>query len=399
MVKVERIGLILLLGLLALTFFHSYGTRDVEAFTRWMGNVRDHGLRLGYELNGEDYPPLASVILLGVTTAARLFQVEEFVAFKASLLLFLLLTGLAFYAWTRHFYLSAAIPAFLIIGTMALSYVDVYFMPAFILALWALQKRNWPLATLFFTITCLIKWQPIILAPFVVLYVLSIHRLADWRQINIPRLLLQAALPFALLIGLILLIFGRHPINAFQAAATDPFLSANALNFPWLVTSAVRAFDPERFGGLVFGNVTFIASLEPNPFIQQWRYLFYLVYAAVLFLFWRREKSFYNLVLFALIGYLAYAMFNTGVHENHLVLAILPAATLYWLDPQRLGTFLTWALAANINLYAFYGIDGQGMPANRVVGGLDLSIPLAAFNVLAFLALLLFALQDTKRET
>ena len=93
MVKLERFGLLLLLCLLALTFFYSYGTRDVEAFTRWMGNVRDHGLRLGYELNGEDYPPLTSVILLGVTTAARLFQVEEFVAFKASLLLFLALTG------------------------------------------------------------------------------------------------------------------------------------------------------------------------------------------------------------------------------------------------------------------------------------------------------------------
>jgi hypothetical protein len=398
MIKVERIGLILLISLLALTFFYSYGTRDVEAFTRWMGNIRDHGLRLGYELNGEDYPPLTSAILLGVTTAARLFQTEEFVAFKASLFLFLVLTGLAFYTWTRHFYLSAAVAAALLIGTMALSYVDAYFMPTLILAFWALQKRYWPLATLFFTTTCLIKWQPIILTPFVVLYVLSIHRLSDWRQINVARLLLQAGLPFALLIGLILLVFGRHPINAFQAAATDPFLSANALNFPWLVTAVVRTFDPNRFGPLVFGNVTFIASLEPNPFIQQWRYLFYLVYAVVLFLFWRREKSFYNLILFALLGYLAYAMFNTGVHENHLVLAILPAAILYYLDPPRLATFLTWALAANINLYAFYGIDGQGMPANRVVSGIDLSIPLAAFNVLAFLALLIFAIQDVKRE-
>lgn len=394
MAKFERIGLILLLGLLALTLFYSDGTGDLEAFMRWLGNVRDHGLRQGYVLNGEDYPPLTSAILWATAGAARVSGLSEFLAFKASLFLFLGLTGLAFYAWTRHFYLTAALVAALILSCMGLVYVDVYFMPSLILAFWAMQKRNWPLATIFFTITCLIKWQPLILAPFVVLYVLGIHRLTNWRQLEWKKLALGAALPFALLLGVVVLLFGRQPLVAWQAATTDPFLSANALNFPWLVTAAVRTFDPARFGGLVSGNVTFIASIEPNSFIQSWRYLFYLVYFLVLFLFWRREKSFYQFVLFALLGYLAYALFNTGVHENHLLLALIPAAALCWLNRQHLGTFLIWAVAANANLYTFYGVDGSGMPADRVVG-IDLSVPLAAFNVLAFVALCVFAVKQT----
>ncbi|MCI0396263.1 MAG: hypothetical protein L0332_10655 [Chloroflexi bacterium] len=395
MTRLERAALLILLALLALLLFHSPGTVDVADFMLWMQNVETYNLRLGYALINEDYPPLTSAILLGVAQASRLFQIDPFIGFKLSLLLFLSLTGLAFYLWTRNFLITAALVAALILNSMGLAYVDVYFMPTFILALWALQKKNLLLATLLFSATCLVKWQPIIIAPFVLLYTLEIKQLSQWRQINFRRLLQQGVLPLAVLVGLLLAFFGAQPVKAFQAATHDPFLSGNALNFHWLVTYVYRAYYPHVFGGLVYDQVTFIASLEPHPVIQGARLIFYPIYLLVLWLFWRREKSFPNLVLFSLLGYLAYFLFNTGVHENHLILVCVPAAVLLWLDRQHLGTFLIWSLAANANLFVFYGVDGQGLPFNRVVGGIDLTVPLAIFNVLAFAALLVTAAKVT----
>jgi hypothetical protein len=43
----------------------------------------------------------------------------------------------------------------------------------------------------------------------------------------------------------------------------------------------------------------------------------------------RQPKSFGRLLRFSLVGYLAYFTFNTGVHENHLFLAVIVAVALY----------------------------------------------------------------------
>jgi len=84
-------------------------------------------------------------------------------------------------------------------------------------------------------------------------------------------------------------------------------------------------------------------------------------------------------------------MFNIGVHENHLFLASLLAAALYWTDPTFFSTFATWALLANLNLFIFYGLDGQGLPFNRVIG-VDLPVVFSLVSLACFSLLLKAAL-------
>jgi heme/copper-type cytochrome/quinol oxidase subunit 3 len=55
-------------------------------------------------------------------------------------------------------------------------------------------------------------------------------------------------------------------------------------------------------------------------------------YAVAVFAFMKREKTLTNLIRYSLAGYLAYFIFNTGVHENHLFLAAILSSILCWQD-------------------------------------------------------------------
>jgi hypothetical protein len=120
------------------------------------------------------------------------------------------------------------------------------------------------------------------------------------------------------------------------------------------------------------------------PIVLIPRILFALFYLSALVIFLRRSNSFENLLRFTIVGYLAYFTWNIGVHENHLFLAGLLVVVLYWLNSSDLPATLIVVLITNINLFLFYGING-GYPYQRVVAGLDVSVPLALFNVVFFL--------------
>src|SRR5262249_40600305 len=85
-----------------------------------------------------------------------------------------------------------------------------------------------------------------------------------------------------------------------------------------------------------------------------------------------------------ILGYLAYFTFNVGVHENHLFLPIILGLFLAAQNRSYLPLALATALIANLNLLVFYGIDGKGLPFDRVVG-IDLSVVLAVLEVVFFL--------------
>jgi ABC-type transport system involved in multi-copper enzyme maturation permease subunit len=71
------------------------------------------------------------------------------------------------------------------------------------------------------------------------------------------------------------------------------------------------------------------------------------------------------------------------------------AAVLFWRQREHLSTFIICALAANANLFIFYGVDGKGLPISRVVG-VDLAFPLSLLNVLLFFALFSMAVLKTR---
>jgi hypothetical protein len=115
--------------------------------------------------------------------------------------------------------------------------------------------------------------------------------------------------------------------------------------------------------------------------------LFYLSYAAILIAFVLQKKTFRQLLVYSMLGYLSYFLFNTGVHENHL----FPIACLAWIlvliDSGQLLRAINLSIAANINLFLFAGAFGQGVRC--VIAGVDITLLFALANIGLFVGLLL----------
>lgn len=385
---VQAVGVILGLLLVTLTFAHSPGTGDMDYWTRWAHHADVYGMTRGYAADKADYPPYSSVILLVALQVSRLLGGGIFEAIKLALFLALGVTSLIFWLWTRNFWMAVGLHLSLLLSSVALGYLDIFFAPTLLLSFWALKERKPTWFTAFYSITCLIKWQPIILAPFILVYLLNINRVGDWRQTDFKRLAWQVLLP-----GLVILIFtfsafGVLPVlGSLRLAFSHNFLSGNALNFNWIITHFLHVFYPRQFGPLINGQARFIRTRELEiTFIP--RLLFLCFYAAALVSFFRRDKTFEGLLRFALSGYLAYFIFNIGVHENHWFIAVVLAVILFWVNGDNLFLMLNLILMSNVNLLLFYGVDGRGLGFSRMITPtLDSALVLAIFNVSSFLVL------------
>jgi hypothetical protein len=278
---------------------------------------------------------------------------------------------------------------------MALGYLDIYFAPTLLLALWALKAKKLVAFTVLFSIACLTKWQPLVIAPFLLFHVLEVNTVRDLKRVDYRRFSIQVMGPCLAIIALVLIVYGGAPILALKLALVNehnPYLSGNALNFSWVLTHFLHVFSPETFGGLVDGRANHIKTDDLGVTLLP-KILFAVSYATVLFAFLRRKNTFENVIRYAFVGFLAYFTFNTGVHENHLFAACLLAAVAFLNDRNQGMTFVTWSIVANVNIFLFYGLDGRGLPFERVVG-FDSALMLALVNVGLFVELWLRALRD-----
>ena len=380
--SIQTLLLFLLVFLLSLLFLNSHGTSDMEIWLQWADNADNLGVVAGFEANHADYPPITTAILLDAVRLGQVLELPALTAIKLSIILFLCLSSLACWLWTRDVGITLLMHLALLLNSAALAYVDIYFAPTLILALWALKQRRLLLFTLCYSIACLTKWQPLIIAPFILLYILNVMQWSDWKRIDFKKLALRVILPAAVLAGLTLLIFGVKPVwDGLRASASHNYLSGNALNANWILTHYIRVFSPEQFGGLVNQQANYIVTDLPQIQLAP-RLLFILFYALTLAVFYRREKSFENTLLFSILGFLAYYTFNIGVHENHLFLVTILAVLLLWVNQAHWPEMLILVLMNNINLFTFYGFNGEGPGFSRVLfREVDFALILAIFNV------------------
>ncbi len=378
--------LFLLVTSFAFMFLNFKGTDDRKEWLRWASQTQESGLVTGYRRAFSDYPPLTFVILDTAVSVAHRLGLPDLTGIKLSLFLSLVATTAAFYAYTRNILFAVIFELALILNSVVLTYLDIYIAFFFILALWALQKGKLALFIALFVITFLIKWPPLTLAPFFALYILEIKRLKDVRTIAWKRILTQVIIPATLVIAVVLLIFGLPVLDSLLQALNDPFLSEQALNFNWILTYLLNVLDPSTYGHLANDVSPSYITYQDGLIPLLMRPLFWALFGVVLILWFRTAKTFENLMLYMLLGYLTYFTFGVGTHENHLYIAILLSAALAHVNRQYLPVFFTWALVANINMFVFYGVDGRSLPFSRVVWGFDTSIWLAAVNVMLFVA-------------
>lgn len=369
--------------LIGLSFTFSPGTSDVEVWKAWANNADNYGPIEGYAASNGDYPPLASAILWFTEQVFQPLRAGTFLNIKFSIFFFLILTSFVFWLWLRDLKVTLILYFALLLNSVALAYIDIYFAPAFIFSLWMLEERRWLWFSLSFVVATLIKWQPMIIAPFCLLYILGIQNIREMRQLDYSSLFGKVALPVAVLAISTVVTFGLVPVlKAFYHALTHEFLSGNALNLNWIVTHFLHVWDPNQFGGLQNDLANNIKTRSLRIVLFP-RLLFWTTYLLMLALFFRCQKTFTNLVIFSMLGYLCYYTLNTGVHENHLFLVAILAVVLYWRDESWRTNAAILLLMANINLFLFYGVDGH-LHFLRLFAGIDIAVAIAVLNVLFF---------------
>ncbi len=386
--KLPAIGLLVLVNLIAASFLYSPGTEDVETLHRWTAEITAYGLRGGFAHSLADYPPLTFVFLAAVAQLASALGLGWFIVLKSSVFLFLAAMTAAFYWFTRNLLLTAGFESTLVLNSVALGYIDVYSGLFVIAALFLLQRGYLTLALVLFTTSCFIKWQPLILAPFIGVYVVAIARDGPSNGGKVSRIIAPFAASGIIVVIPVFLFFGANVLEAFDRIISYRYISGNALNLGWIFTWALHVIQPDAYGSLNAGQIDLIIAPETLP---TWpaKILFYAVYAIIFVVFARQKKTFERLVTYSMLCYLAYFIFNTGVHENHLFLVPCFAWILVFLNPDYLTRCLNLSIAANANLFLFYGVFGQPLPFPRVIAGVDITLWFALANVALFFDLLL----------
>jgi hypothetical protein len=382
------IGLLLLTNLIALSFLYSPGTGDVAIWRNWIDQMSAFGLVGGFVHSGTDYPPLSLIILETVSRCANAFGITVFLALKCSLFIFLIATAASFYWFSRNLVLTAALEFSLILNSVALGYLDIYFAPFLIAAFFCLERGHFKMGVLMLAISCSIKWQPLLIAPFICIYVMT----TAGEGLSGRSKAYKRAIPFliaAIIVVLpLVMMFGADVIiNSLRRATTmHNFISGYALNFGWLHTWALHLWAPEKYGSLQNGEIDLIQSRDVLLMLPE-KILFYLSYAAILIAFARQKKTFRQLLVYSMLGYLSYFLFNTGVHENHLFPIACLAWILVFIDSSQLLRAINLSIAANINLFLFAGAFGQGVRC--VIAGVDITLLFALANIGLFVGLLL----------
>jgi hypothetical protein len=348
-----HILIIVLIQAFAAVFIQTKGTLDVdEAWFVWIQHINAYGLIAGYAA-GTDYPPLSFVLLDAVSNTSSLSGLPLLLVLKLYLYVFLLLAGLALYATTRDFKLSVIGYVSLIISSVDMAYLDVFDLVPLIVALWALKKGRNGLGLFLLTVSCMIKFLPLIIVPMLMYYLYRTRQLS-----------LRTVLPSAILMAVLFAIFGWPMLTAFRYALGHYDISALALNFNWILTYAVN---------FIFGHsLTNVGVVQlPPAAVYPSKLIFFAVYG---YIFWKGNwTSFQTFLENACLGYLAYFVFNSGVHENHLITAIVLFMQLAQLNPLRFGRYLNICVFSNINLIYFYGLDGR-TSLSTILPFLDLAL-------------------------
>ena len=313
------------------------GTEDVaDIWLPWMDTVARHGLLKGYaEIDG-DYPPGAVALLL---VARRLLPAaDDLTVVKALLATAQLVSTLLFAALCRRTGPCLCFVAAVALSASALGYLDILFAAPLIVALFAALDDRPALSSTAFAIACLIKWQPLILLPFL----LPVW-IAQARRTSVSHLAVAAS-PALAICGATAWWFWPEIWLAFGQAFSHGSWSAAALNLPWLL-QMLPGLTPQVMDA-------------PDHAIFALRLVFAVVYLPLVARAWTGRKSAETALTCGLAGFAAYFVLAPSVHENHLFTAMVLAFVLWARDPSMSWAAIAIALFANVNLVVFYGFAG-----------------------------------------
>jgi hypothetical protein len=370
---------------------HDGGTSDVQVFLDWGRHAFTHGIATGYETERYiDYPPLAYVVFYAVTAFSSDFGIAPNITLKWLLLVCLWVSTVFLLIQTRNSILVFVFQAVLILNATRLGYVDILPIAFLILAIWALQCKRLFRFAAFYTVACLLKWQSLVLGPFLAVYVLDVSWSAtkgfDRRRLLFLKTLLpDLVLPASMILIPIALVFGSAPLDSLYLGLKNPVISGQAANFGWVLTYLLGVSSPGLLGPLPDdGRVAMVWCREWDCmlFMRLMKATFFLIYGLILIRFFRQPvRTLESLLAYTCLGFLTYIVLSSGVHENHLMLIIPLLAALASFDRRFLPDFLYWSVSGNLNMFMFYGWSGSEIAGSRpLIAGLDATVWLALLN-------------------
>lgn len=374
-VQTEAAGngwLVALVLFFTFAFFYSHGCSDVDRFwMAWMDTLAAYpSFTEGFAAvtRTGDYPAGSLFILYLIKSLSIAQGWDVFVLLKAVLLVFLLASSAVFYYLTRNLFATLLMHFFWLLSSVMLGYLDILYTPFLLLSLWALSMRRWTQAAAWFCVCCAIKYQPLIIAPFVAVYL--------WKQLakeGLPARSAAWAVCWPVLVYLLGMLWwvGMDLWQSFYNGLLHSRLSFQGLNAYWAYMQIkVLSGEPiQQVRGATF------AILYGS------RLLFAGLYLLLLWRFFqqRRISTHIDFLLFAMTGFYTYFIVISGVHENHLFVATVLASCLYVSSDRHRAIALFVLLMNAINLVLFGGLSGSGLGFAPVFV-IDMSIPLALIN-------------------
>lgn len=369
--KLQSLLALALITLLAVIVLPTTGTSDVFDWLDWGKNVYENGLVNGYVINHHEHPPFFSAILYSAMAISNALAIYPFYGLKITFLAFLLASIAVIYFWSNRN--SATVVIFsipLIYSCLSLSYMDIYFTPFFLLSMYFISREKPVPATIFFMFAALIKFPPLIIAPFLITYSYCHFKKLSTSQLGaIKKFLIHIILPSTLLIFITYLIFGNELFLSLLRSFSHNCISCNALNFNRYSQLIIYNFLTDQSMVSALLNKTLLVEIQPitQNFFNEMPYtiayiLFPFFYISVFIKFLLQPKSPQALLMFCLLAHLSYFTFSKGVHENHMYLSMLLAISLSLMDEKNFILALNICLISSINMFVYYGVNG--MPLN-----------------------------------
>lgn len=366
--------------MVSLTLFNSPGTGDVNIWSLWIDYARQYGLREGFRMQGDMYPPFAIILQIAIQ---RIWPgLSNFVVLRLVNIFFLFLSALVIHLLYKD--AKVTLTSFWgLILSVNLGYLDIEMVPFMILAFYFLSEEKYVLSGTFFSLLCLIKFQPLIILPFVFIYFVDVLDAEEKKFKLCIRIknMMKMSIPAILIGGGVLLIYRKALIKALYRALFDSgyAISLNGFNLGWIIQYWLKKYHADQFGPLDGGWIGNIWN-APSLYLS-FKYIFIVLYAAAaIVMLLHRKKDYALLLKCSLVGYTAYFVYNCGVHENHLFLGMILMMLLYIKEPLKNNYYrmIMYNVIFNINLFVFYVIG-----FSRVIGGVfDPTLVLAIFNVI-----------------
>lgn len=332
---------------------------------KWLELGRALGPVYAYAADHSDYPPLTMALLWSGGALFSGIATEPFIQIKLTLIL-TLATSTAMYFWfSRNALLTAIFLTVHVIGVIGLAYLDI-FAGLWILAAFLLLVRGSPEGfVVLFACAMLTKWQPLIMAPVVALYLLqqkdarNIGSLFFW-----PLIFLAIASVFD--VHLVLQAWLK-----LQRAISGSFFNAYALGMQGLLDAAIRpiavigaiqqqdaTLSLQRYEAI--DALTRIGtSVWSSARFWIFQALFGFFYLYTLWRFVKSNRQINDLLRSAVQVYIIYFVFRHGVHENHLYMPALLALILAARQRAYLRDAVILNLLHNLNMVYYYGFNGS----------------------------------------